>query len=117
MKLAASNPTLSESFRDTRQLCRCRDPRVRPSLICGIAESSRRSGAIKAGKIQPRNIRRYESRYAIKDRRTCLEKCSNGTYNALSHVVSCRTTVEMAGIISLNRAFYNGRDNAKAKAF
>lgn len=68
------------------------------SLICGVTESGHQSGAIKAGKIQPRNIRRYESRYAIKDR-TRLEKYSDGTYNARQHVASCRTTVEVARII------------------
>lgn len=84
------------------------------SLICGVAES----GAIKAGKIQPRNIRRYESRYAIKDRRMCLEKYSNGTrITRDSALRAVGRPVEMQGIISLNRAFYNGRDNAKAKPF
>jgi len=76
MKLAISNPALSESFRDTDDYIAANPER--PDLICGITGLGRRSSTIKAGKIQS-TLRRYR-RYAIEDCRTRLEKCSQQWY-------------------------------------
>jgi len=89
MKLAISNPALSESFRDTDDYVAANPER--PDLICGITGLGRRSGAIKAGKIQS-TLRRYRRLKIVVH--VLKNVASNGTYNARQNCDQLDETVE-----------------------
>ncbi|TGZ56197.1 Uncharacterized protein DBV15_01669 [Temnothorax longispinosus] len=76
MKLATSNPALSEPFRDTGDYVVVVPER--PDLICGIMGPGRRSGAIKAEKIQS-TFTKADTRLKIVVR-ALKNVSSNGTY-------------------------------------
>lgn len=81
MKLATSNPALSEPFRDTGRLrSRWRPHDQAPGLICDVTEPGRRSGTIKAGGRCSRGIYVWRDTQLKSAVRALKNVSSNGTY-------------------------------------